>query len=262
MLLLFWMMLVVAGSCLLLLVPLFWASQVYAQFYGTRVVTCPETHQEVAITFHALRAAITGLDRRPVARIADCSRWSPLPVRCRQQCVPQALRAAPCGYGEVDPQRTKVIYHLPVLIAAFAAWCAGAIWHAQYLLRPRWIDALGLSGAELRQILWWRATHLATAAACLLFAYWVAWVLLAWRKREGAWQGVITATALWGALGAACLAVTGFAPAAAGLLASEAAYTLLASVLVGAIVGGLNGNLVLGKLDPVASGPGAGERPS
>ena len=127
MLLLFWMMLVVAGSCLLLLVPLFWASQVYAQLCGTRVVTCPETHQEVAITFHALRAAITGLDRRPVARIADCSRWSPLPVRCRQQCVPQALRAAPCGYGEVDPQRTKVIYHLPVLIAAFAAWCAGAI---------------------------------------------------------------------------------------------------------------------------------------
>jgi hypothetical protein len=103
--------------------------------------------------------------------------------------------------------------------------------------------ALGLSQAELKQIVWWYSPHLLSVGICLLFAYGVAF-LLAYCGRRGIWRGIGISTLFWGAI--AILGVIGAAQAriAEDLLRLELGYTLLASLLVGAIIGGLNGKLV------------------
>jgi hypothetical protein len=77
-----------------------------------------------------------------------------------------------------------------------------------------------------------------------LFAYGVAF-LLAYCGRRGIWRGFVISTLFWGAI--AILGVIGAVQAriAGDLLRLELGYTLLASLLVGAIIGGLNGKLVL-----------------
>jgi Protein of unknown function (DUF1761) len=91
------------------------------------------------------------------------------------------------------------IYHLPVLIATFAAWVLGAIWHSRYLFRARWMEAVGLSRSEVHQMVWRLAPHLLSLAVPLLFAYGVAW-LLAWNKEKGVPRGVVTSMLLWAAV--------------------------------------------------------------
>jgi len=105
------------------------------------------------------------------------------------------------------------------------------------------MQAVGLRESDLRQIVWWLAPHVLSAAACLLFAYGVAW-LLACRKRKGIGQGILTSIFLWFAVAAASLAATGLAGVSGDLLRIEAVYTFVASVVVGAVIGGLSGKLV------------------
>jgi hypothetical protein len=162
---------------------------------------------------------------------------------CGQECIPEALETGPYTKGEVVSPKAKKIYHLPVLLAGFAAWVFGALWHSQYLLRSSWMDAAGLGQANLRQIVKWWTPHLLSVAACLLFAYGAAW-LLAWRRRKGIGQGILTSVSLWFAVAAASLLATGWSGIPGKLLRIEAAYTFLASVVVGAIIGGLSGKLV------------------
>jgi Protein of unknown function (DUF1761) len=239
---LFWLLLFLVGAYLFLLMPVLWGREIYNHYRGSRAVTCPETHQQVAVSFDALHAAATGLSGQPNLRLAECTRW-PMRADCGQECMPEAQQTGPYTKGEVDLPKTKKIYHLPVLIAAFAAYVLGALWHSQYIFREQWREAVGLSRTELQQILWWRTPHLLSLAAPLLFAYGVAW-LLAWRGRKGVWQGIITSTFLWVALVVASLASTGWAGISVDLLKMEVAYTFLASVAIGAIIGGLSGKLV------------------
>jgi hypothetical protein len=79
-------------------------------------------------------------------------------------------------------------------------------------------------------------------AACVLFAYGVA-SILAWERRNGVFWGVLAALALWGAIAATSLALPGCWHLSANLLRMEAAYTFLASFIIGALIGGLNGRL-------------------
>ncbi len=245
--LLYWLLLVFVFSCLFLTIPLLLAWIGYDRFAGVRVVRCPDTQQPVGVRLSAFRAALTGIDRAPSLRIAECSRWAPLRVRCHQQCLPDALAATPEPDIDIAP-RHKTIYHLPVLMAAFLAWCLGHFWHAQYSFRESWMASIGLSPADVHQILWWRASHLATAMASLLFAYGVAWALF-WRKKNGLGNGVLMAVLLWLAVAITASAASGWRDVPVALLRVEVPYTLLASVLMGAIVGSLNGKLVLERLD-------------
>ncbi len=153
----------------------------------------------------------------------------------------QALQAGPYTPGEIKVG-TKRIYHLPIVLAAFAAWCLGAVWHSQYLFRTRWMDAVGLTHAQVKQMVWWLSPHLLTAAVCLLFAYGVAW-LLAVRHRKGVLQGVLMSVLLSGAVVAT--GWFGIARLPHDLLAIEAGYAVLATFTVGAIVGGLYDKLVM-----------------
>jgi Protein of unknown function (DUF1761) len=235
-------MLFVIFASLLLLLPVLWGREIRNQYAGSRAVTCPESGRPVAVTFDTTHAAMTGLTGRPDLQIADCTRW-PARANCGQECLPEAVRQEPYTLGEVDV-RTKQIYHLPVLIAAFASWYLGAVWHSHYLFRTRWTAALGLSPSELKQIVGWYSPHLLSVGVCLLFAYGVAF-LLADRGRQGLWQGIVTSTLFWGAI--AIIGVIGATQAgiAGELLRIELGYTFLASILVGALIGGLAGKLVL-----------------
>lgn len=242
MLLLFWLLLFAVSACLLLLMPALLGREIYNRYRGVRAVTCPENRQQVIVSFQALRAAVSGLSGRPELRLAECTRW-PAHQNCAQDCVPEATRVSPYRGGEVRPPRTKRIYHLPILIAAFVAWMMGAIWHSQYLFRPEWMQALGLNSSELRQVVWWRTPHLLSLAVPLLFAYGVAW-LLELNRKKGLWWGITTSTALW--LAVAATGIVGFTSSSlsSDLLKMEISYTFLASLAIGAIVGGLEGKLV------------------
>jgi hypothetical protein len=243
MLLVFWFLLFFGSACFFLLALALSGWEIYNQYRGSRAVTCPETHRQVAVGFDALHAAVTGLSAtKPALRLSACTRW-PENADCGQECIPDALRAGPYRQGEVDLPKTKKIYHLPVLIAAFAAWVFGAAWHSEYLFRQRWMEALGLSEPTMRQIVEWWTPHLLSVAILLLFAYGVAW-LLACTGRKGLGPGILTSTLLWASLTVATLLSTGLSGISGDLLKLEASYAFLASIVIGAIVGGLTGRLV------------------
>lgn len=237
MLFLIWLVLCLVAVSLIALPLLLWRHELYKRYFGSRLVVCPEDQRAATVSIDAAHAAATGLHGRPDLRLCDCSRW-PERAGCYRACLPQAEEYRP---AEVSVG-TKAIHHVPILLAAFAAWCVGAVWHSQYLFRARWTEAAGLTRTEVAQIKWWLSPHLLTFAVCLLFAYGVAWLLTA-AHRRGVVQGVLMAVLLAGAvlMGGAVVAVSwyGMAGLPSDLLVIEAGYVGLAVVIVGAVVGGL-----------------------
>jgi len=232
-----------------MLLPALWAEQTYRTYREERTVNCPETHAPVSVRFNALRAAWSGLAGPPKLRLADCTRW-PERADCGQECIPDAVRVKPAFFVGHVPWRTRRVVHLPVLLAGAAAWVLGVAWHSEYLFRPRWMMALGLSDSETRALARMMAPHLLSVGACVLFAYGVAG-LLRWLGSRTLTHGVEVAAALWLAIGAALLAVT-VSRVAPGLLWIEGGYTFLAALLIGAIVGGVPRWVIVG--DPEERG--------
>ena len=240
MLLLIWFTLCVVAASVILLPLALWLREIYKRYSDSRPVECPENKQAAAVSIDALHAVATGVDGRPDLRLCDCTRW-PERANCNQACLSQAVQAGKNMPVEVKVG-TKQIYHLPILLAASVAWYLGIIWHSQYLFRTQWIDAIGLNHAQVKQIVSLYLPHLLTAAICLLFAYGVAW-LLAVCHRKGVLHGVLMSVLL-------CVAVVaaswfGIARLPHDLLVIEAGYTVLATITVGAIVGGWYNKLVL-----------------
>lgn len=83
--------LVILGLALLYL-GLRSALPAYFKFRGTRVVTCPENGQTVAVAVDAKVAAVTALPR-PLLRLESCTRW-PEKQNCGQLCLDQ-IEASP-----------------------------------------------------------------------------------------------------------------------------------------------------------------------
>lgn len=238
MLFLIWLLVCLLGVAVILLPAAIWFREVYRRYSGSRLVACPENHESAVVDIDARHAAVSGMHGHPDVRLCDCTRW-PERANCGRPCLAQAVAAEPAGELRA---RSKRIYHLPILLAAFAAWCLGAIWHAQYLFRPRWTENLGLTRVQVKQIVWWISPHLLTFAACLLFAYGVAWLLAAFH-RKGVLPGVLMAALLGGAVAAANW--YGIARLPHDLFVMEALYATLAVLLVGALVGGLSSRLVI-----------------
>ena len=229
------------GAAFLLLLPLLLRRQtIVTRYSGGRLVECPEDRKSAVVHLDVRHAGETGIDGAPELRLCDCTRW-PEHAQCDRACMGEALRAEPYKQGEVKTE-TKAIYHLPIFLAAFAAWYVGAVWHSQYLFRAEWMNAVGLTHTQVQRIEWWLAPHVLTAAVWLLFAYGVAWLLAVWH-RKGVLPGVGMALLLGVALAAASW--FGLAGMPHALLAMEAGYVTLATLMVGAIVGGLQGRLVL-----------------
>ncbi len=240
MLFLIWLLLSLVILSLIVLPSAVWLRELYRRYSGWRVVTCPEDQREAAVSMDARHAAATGLHGTPDLRLCDCTRW-PERSKCGRACLPQAMEAEASMPGEVKV-KSKRIYHLPIVLAGFAAWCLGAIWHSQYLFRTRWMNAVGLTHAQVKEIGWRLAPHVLTLAICLLFAYGVAWLLAAWH-RKGVLQGVLMSVLLAGAVTGASW--YGIARLPHDFLAIETGYVVLGTVMVGAIVGGLYDRLVL-----------------
>jgi hypothetical protein len=236
MLVLFWALLLLVGACLILLMPALWGKQIYNSYHDPRTVNCPETRAPVVVRFDALRAAITGLTGPPKLRLADCSRW-PVHADCGQDCIPDAVRSTPAHAAPLVLRHVKRIAHLPVLIAAAAAWVLGMAWHSEYLFRLQWMSALGLSDRQTRDLAEMWSPHLLTVGACLLFAYGVAWIMN-WLGRRSFFFGIRVALSLWLVM-VAVLMLTARSLVPQELVWIEGGYTLLAALLIGAVTGAL-----------------------
>jgi len=234
MLLLFWVLLFVVATCLILLMPALWGKQIYNTYRGARTVNCPETRAPVEVRFDALRAAFTSLSGKPKLRLADCSRW-PVHADCGQECIPDAEKSAPIPVVRAALPQKNRICHLPVLLAAAAAWVLGMAWHSEYLFRPQWMNAMNLSKHYTRVLAEMWMPHLLTAAACLLFAYAVS-ALVAWLGRRTLFSGIQIALSLWVVVVAAIMVATK-SEVAPQLMWIEGGYSFLGALLVGAIVG-------------------------
>lgn len=231
----------VLAACVVFLLPFLMGTQIYRQYSGTRVVTCPENHHQVAVSLDALRAAGTGLAGQPSLRIAGCTRW-PERGNCGQECMPEALTADAPTQAEVTP-RMGPICHLPVLLAAFVAWIIGAFWHSQYLFRVEWREAIGLSRWQLHELGWALTPHLLTFAAPLLFAYAVAMVLT-WIGRQGAIAGAAVSILMWTVFVVEIFVFTDLAGLSPELVRLELGYTFIAALVIGLTIGELNGKLL------------------
>ncbi len=238
MMILFSLALFALAICVVLLLPFLLGTGLYRQYSGVRVVTCPENHRQVAVSFDAMRAAQTAVAGDPSLRIAGCSRW-PERAGCGQECIPQALETGLYSEEEVLP-RSGPIFHLPVLLAAFAAWVLGAIWHSQYLFRAEWRQALGLSRVELHELGWQFTPHFLTVAAPLLFAYAVAMVL-AWIGKQGPILGTVVSILMWAGFVLSLFVFTGLTGLPGDLLRIELGYTFIAAVVIGFTIGELHG---------------------
>lgn len=69
------------------------AIRTYARYRGTRVVTCPETKQPVAVRVDKRHAAATTAAGEPELRLESCTRW-PEREHCGQECLSQ-IEASP-----------------------------------------------------------------------------------------------------------------------------------------------------------------------
>ena len=235
-----------------------WGERIFHTYRAGRTVNCPETQAPVSVRFNALRAAWSGLAGPPKLRLADCTRW-PERADCGQECIPDAVEAKPApALSQVSLNqvswRTRRVVHLPVLLAGAAAWVLGMAWHSQYLFRPRWTMALGLSDPQTQALARMLAPHLLSVGACVLFAYGVAGLLRGLGSRSLT-HGVEVAAALWLAIFAALMAVTS-SRAVPDLLWIEGGYTLLGALLIGAIVGGAPRWVIVG--DPQERGSSSG----
>ncbi len=238
--LLIWLVLFLVVVAFLLLLPASWRRAISDRYSGGRPVTCPENHQAAVVNIDLEHASATVMNGNPDLRLCDCTRW-PERSHCNQDCLSDAVHAEPYHEVKVKAGR-KQIYHLPVLLGAFAAWYVGLIWHSHYLFRARLTQDAGLTQAQVKEIVAWLSPHLLSAAVCLLFAYGVAW-LLAVSHRKGVLQGLLMSAVLCGVVVVASW--YGFARLPHDLLLLEAGYVVLAALTVGAIVGGLRDKLVL-----------------
>jgi hypothetical protein len=62
--------------------------RVYFRFRGTRLVTCPETHEPAVVEVAARSMAIQAILAEPCLLLSECSRW-PMRRGCGQDCLRQ-----------------------------------------------------------------------------------------------------------------------------------------------------------------------------
>ena len=62
--------------------------RVYFKFRGTRLVTCPETHEAAVVELAARSMGVQAVLDEPCLRLSECSRW-PMREGCGQDCLRQ-----------------------------------------------------------------------------------------------------------------------------------------------------------------------------
>lgn len=238
MLIIIWLVLFLVASLVLLLPLALWRREIQRQYSGSRLVSCPENQRPGVVSIDTKYAAATGIDGCPRLQLSDCTRW-PERADCDQACLSEAVQVG--AYKPAERKTSaKQIYHLPIALAAFAAWYLGAIWHSRFAFGARWIDAIGLEHAQFKLVI--GLYLLLSLVVCVLFAYGVAW-LLAVRQRKGVFQGILMSALLGGTVIAVEASQIQRLPH--DFLVIETGYTILTLLIVGAIIGGLYDKFVL-----------------
>ncbi len=75
---------VALAAVVLVVVPMV---RLYMRFKGTRIVTCPETHETVAVEVDASQVAFSTLENLHL-QLRQCTRW-PERENCGQECLSQ-----------------------------------------------------------------------------------------------------------------------------------------------------------------------------
>jgi hypothetical protein len=62
--------------------------RIYFKFRGTRLVTCPETHEPAVVELAARSMGMQAFLDEPCLRLRECTRW-PMRGDCGQDCLAQ-----------------------------------------------------------------------------------------------------------------------------------------------------------------------------
>jgi len=250
MLVLFWILLVLIGSCVLLLAPSIIGWSTYYWYQGPRHVTCPQTHGSATVRFDAVRAATTGLMGTAKLRLAACSLW-PERAGCAQGCIGEAAASSvmpPFPWVRVAPRTWFGIYPPAALVATAAYWLIASTWYSHFLFRTRWMNLMGYSDSQVRAMVKAAQPQLATLVWSLFFTLLLA-LLIDRTGRHGARKGAETGLMLWAPVWVGLVALTVYQGWPIGLLWLHAGCTLIASVAVGAILGAWTPGRILRALD-------------
>lgn len=235
MLFLFWVLLVLAGSCLFLLVPALYGRTIYDHYRGPRAVVCPQTHGPALVRFDALHAAMTGVFSREHLRLASCSLW-PERMHCDQACIPDAAAFQWPVFREKTVTAQTGVHFLAVLAAAAAYWLVNAAWYSHYLFRGAWMQLMGYSEEHVREMILLSIPQVATAVWSLGFCCVLAWIITA-NDRRGFVKGIEVGFLGWMPVLLAIVVVVVYRGLPAALVPIYASSTLIASLVAGAILG-------------------------
>jgi len=249
MLLLFWVLLFLAGIGLFLLMPSVLGITIHGRYRGARIVTCPVTQRHASVRIDALHAAFTGMTATEQLRLESCSLW-PRRSDCAQGCLPDAI-AAP----KFDPRTRhavpRAITRVPLpayLVATVVFWLIGLFWYSPFLFRDSWMSLIGMNGAQLRYVVELWSPHFATVAIAALFTFALACVITLFDCGD-AWRGMAVGALFWLIPWVVMVAVILFRGLPLGLIWLHGGYTLIASVAAGAILGVWKKDAVRGWLD-------------
>lgn len=257
MLVLFWILLLLAGICLFLLMPSVLGISIYDRYRGARIVTCPATQRHASVRIDALHAACTGMAATEKLRVESCSLW-PRRSDCAQECLPSAI-AAPKFVLPARQETATVLsrIHLPAYLAAAAVfWLIGLFWYSPYLFRNWWMSLIGMNEGAFRQVVELWSPHLVTVAVAALFTFALACVMLLFDCHT-AGQGLAAGFLFWLVPWVVMVGVILFRQLPLGLIWLHGGYTFVACLAAGAILGGWKKGAVMRWLDRAEQPPTA-----
>lgn len=79
--------------------------RVYFRFRGSRLVTCPETHQAAMVEVDAKSMGMQAILGSPCLQLSECSRW-PMREDCGQDCLRQ-IEARPTEFKFIAAYRAS-----------------------------------------------------------------------------------------------------------------------------------------------------------
>lgn len=151
------------------------------------MVTCPQTQCPALVHFDATHAAFTGIFSKEKLRLAACTLW-PQHLGCAQECTGEAalFRSAR------PPEEARAVepgMHCLVVCATTAAyWLINALCYSHYPFRAQWMQPMGYSEAQVRQMVLLSVPQLVTVVWSLSFTVLLGWIIVHTRQR-GAIRG-------------------------------------------------------------------------
>jgi hypothetical protein len=251
MLFLFWFLLVLAGSCLFLIMPLILGWPIYAQYRGTRTIVCPQTHGHAVVRIDSLHALLTTIFASEKLRLATCSLW-PERANCAQDCIGQAIRLPAVHAAKRETRASRIPHEInyPAVLAATAAyWLVGAFWYSHYLFRGPWMQMMGYEEAQVQRMVLRSVPQLETLLWSLIYCLILA-VIIEMGSAHNARKGAEIGFVLWVPVWLVVVVATVYNGWPINMVWLHAGAAMIASVVAGLILGSWSKGRILRSLDP------------